>query len=371
MMACGLLQRYLKRINDINYYKMSLVEITKENISLLDTFLENTFSNTFRYFNNKTSEQVIKNHYKTVLYIINEIPVGYAHIDYDIINNKYWFGICVLAEYCGRGIGKKLITQILDYFTESNIDTLHLTVDKTNTVAYSMYLKSGFKVQRETDSIYIMNLIKSNMLYVPVSFGEAVDKLTILDIKLNRISDSRKFDIDIEYHKLNLELKDIINNIKFYYDALKMINLEIWEDQDMFRYSSDETEKTRICKKIIEDNDARFRIKNKINHILQSYLKEQKGYNPKIFTMNYSNDKEYSMTLNSIIKYQSIFNDKVIINCNNNAIDTLREYYKYDPSIEIIDNLNIDVSIEYIHTLKMLISNIKIYNFIEKLESIA
>ena len=35
----------------------------------------------------------------------------------------------------------------------------------------------------------------------------------------------------------------------------------------------------KICKKTIDDNDIRFRIKNKINNIPQSLIKEQKGYN--------------------------------------------------------------------------------------------
>jgi RimJ/RimL family protein N-acetyltransferase len=347
--------------------KMSLIEITKSNIYLLEHFLENTIPTTFRYFNNKTAEQIIKNHYITILYIENEKPIGYAHIDYDIINNKYWFGICVLSDYCGKGIGTKLIKKILTTFNSSDIDTLYLTVDKINTIAYNLYLKNGFKLERETDNISIMRLIKSNILYLPVSFGEAVDKLTILDIKMNKINDSRKYDVEIEYNKLKNELKSIITPIMFYYNALKMINLAIWEDQDTFRYSSDEIEKTQICKKIIEDNDARFRIKNKINYILQSHLKEQKGYNPKVFTINYSDNKEYFIDLNTLIKYHSIFNDKVIINCNNNLIDTLQEYYKYDPSIEIICNTNVNITSDYINSLKQQVHNKKFYSFIQGL----
>ena len=348
---------------------MTIIELTKSNIFLLNNFLENRIPSTFRYFNNKTPEQIIKNHYKTIIYMDNEIPVGYAHIDYDIINDKYWFGICVISEYCGKGIGTKLINRILECFKDSNIDILHLTVDKSNLVAYNMYLKNGFKVKGETDTIYIMSLNKLNILYLPVSYGEAIDKLTILDIKMNKITDSRRYDVEIEYNRLHSELIAILNPILFYYNALKMINLEIWEDQDIFRYSSNEIEKTQICKKIIEDNDARFRIKNKINYILQSHLKEQKGYNLKVFTINYSDNKDYIIDLNSIIKYQSIFNDRVIVNCSANLINKLQEYYKYDQSIEIVYNINIDITYEYIKSLKNLVSNIKIYQFIEKLES--
>jgi GNAT superfamily N-acetyltransferase len=348
---------------------MSIIDITHLNKNYLLSFIKNDFPITFRYFNNKSVEQIIQNHCITLLYLENETPLGYAHIDYDIINDKYWFGICVLSSHYGKGIGTQLINKILEYFKKSDIDTLHLTVDKTNTVAYNMYIKNGFKLQRETDNIYIMSLVKSNILYLPVSFGEAIDKLTILDIKMNKITDSRKKDVEVEYNKLQTELKNIIETINFYYDALKQINLQIWDDQDNFRYSSDESEKTHICKKIIEDNDARFRIKNKINHILQSHLKEQKGYNPKVFIINYIDNKEYNITLHSIIKYQSIFNDKIIINCNSTMLSTLQKYYNYDTSIEIQSNSNIYIPDDYIYTLKSMIHNKVFYNFIENLKN--
>jgi GNAT superfamily N-acetyltransferase len=344
---------------------MTIIEIDSSTIVYLDLFIKNEFPSTFRYFNNKTSEQIIKNHYKTVLYIDNNIPVGYAHIDYDIVNDKYWFGMCVISSHQKKGIGKKLIEIILEYYTNSNIDVLYLTVDKENTIAYNLYLKNGFKTQRETNNIYIMNLVKTNILYLPVSYGEAIDKLTILDIKMNKIIDSRRYDVEIEYNKLQSELKYIIQSIIFYYNALKNINLAIWEDQDTFRYSTNTDEKTNICMKIIEDNDARFRIKNKINYILNSHLKEQKGYNLKVFTINYSSDSELNTTLNSIIKYQSIFNDKVIINCNKDVFHMLQSYFKYDPSIEIVIQSTIDISDTHIQSLESNIHNKSIYNFIK------
>ncbi len=228
---------------------MSIIEISNNNIKYLDTFLKNEFPSTFRYFNNKTSYDIIKNHYTTIMYLDNDMPIGYAHIDYDIVNNKYWFGICVISSHYRKGIGSKLITKIIEYFKNSHIDTLYLTVDKSNDVAYNMYIKNGFKVERETPHIYIMSLSKSNLLYLPVSFGEAIDKLTILDIKMNKLNDSRRIDVEKEFNILLENLKGIIEQIQFYYNALKQINLQIWEDQDLFRYSVDENQKTIICKK--------------------------------------------------------------------------------------------------------------------------
>jgi hypothetical protein len=323
--------------------------------------MKNNFLPTFRYFINHDIDYIKKYHYKTILYIENEIAIGYAHIDYDIINNKYWIGICVLSNYCGKGIGTKLIKQIIDYFNNAHFDNLHLTVDKTNIIAYKLYLKNNFIVENTTSNIYIMILKKKDILYLPVSYGEAIDKLTILDIKMNKINDSRKIDVEIEYNKINYELKNITKSISFYYNVLKIVNLLIWEDQDNFRYISKENEKNKLCKKIIENNDARFRIKNKINFILNSFLKEQKGYDLKIAYINYDNINKTFKELNALIKYLSIFNDNVIVKCLNSNYFFLKKYFSYDKSIEIllVEDFN------YISSnLLDEISNINIYNYI-------
>jgi len=66
--------------------------------------------------------------------------------------------------------------------------------------------------------IYIMNI------ELPVSLGEALDKLTILDIKLEKIKDDRKKDVEYEYNLLFDKLKNNIENHNYYYKILKKIN---------------------------------------------------------------------------------------------------------------------------------------------------
>ena len=43
---------------------------------------------------------------------------------------------------------------------------------------------------------------KNDLMYLPVSLGEAMDKLTILDIKLDQIKDNRRIDVEKEYDLL-------------------------------------------------------------------------------------------------------------------------------------------------------------------------
>ena len=69
---------------------------------------------------------------------------------------------------------------------------------------------------------------------LPVSLGEALDKLTILDIKLQKIQDQRRQDVQKEYDLLDTTLISYRQKYAYYYKLLKEINLEIWDLQDTF-----------------------------------------------------------------------------------------------------------------------------------------
>ena len=103
-----------------------------------------------------------------------------------------------------------------------------------------------------------------SVIDLPVSLGEALDKLTILDIKREKIKDDRLKDVEYEYNLLYEKLKEHINTNNYYYSILKKINLNIWEMQDDFRYNN--KNKNHLCLAIIEENDRRFRIKKKKNN---------------------------------------------------------------------------------------------------------
>ena len=113
-------------------------------------------------------------------------------------------------------------------------------------------------------------------ILLPVSLGEAIDKLTILDIKCQMITDSRKDDCQKEYDILMEKLKDFVDNNKYYYDILKYINLQIWKDQDIIRNLTNNEEIGKLSIKILNDNDARFRVKKVINDLTNYFIKEQK-----------------------------------------------------------------------------------------------
>ena len=130
-----------------------IIEITENNNYLLNEFLNNSIPGTFRYFN-KRSINVIKNHIITLILIDDNLPVGYAHIDYD--DNKYWFGVCILENYQGKGYGKKIMEYIFNHEKIKNIDKIYLTVDKINDIAIRLYKKYNFYIIEERNTYFIM-----------------------------------------------------------------------------------------------------------------------------------------------------------------------------------------------------------------------
>ena len=126
-----------------------------------------------------------------------------------------------------------------------------------------------------------------NKIYIETSAGELVDKITILEIKKDKISDKRKLEIiNKEYSSLktsvqkNLELNDEIKNL---WSQLKEVNLKLWEIEDQIRLEEKnkkfEKKFIELARNVYKLNDERAKIKLKINQFLGSNIKEVKSYN--------------------------------------------------------------------------------------------
>jgi hypothetical protein len=174
----------------------------------------------------------------------------------------------------------------------------------------------------------------NDILYLPVSLGEAIDKLTILDIKLDKIVDNRKIDVKKEYNLLYEKLRDFIIKYQNLYQSMKKVNLLIWDMMDILRDGNvDEEKYLRICKECVEYNDIRFRVKNKINYVSKSLLKEQKSYkiNRLVIIIN-KNINDNSSTLLNIIKHFSFIYDEINIISELN-VNYLQTHFEYDSTI--------------------------------------
>jgi hypothetical protein len=125
-----------------------------------------------------------------------------------------------------------------------------------------------------------------NELLVPVSPSELLDKMTILEIKSERIDDSKKV-VNVR-HELELLSKIWSNSVKEdkaianLRQQLKTINEKLWEIEDDIR---NEERQNRFGKRFIElaraiyvTNDKRAQIKKDVNLYLDSEIVEEKSY---------------------------------------------------------------------------------------------
>ena len=121
---------------------------------------------------------------------------------------------------------------------------------------------------------------------IPISCGELIDKLTILQIKKIKINDKNKLEqVNKEYEYLMKTYSDILKkfpNLNEMYDRLYQINLKLWEIEDKIRVceKNDKFDQSFIdlARNVYQTNDLRFEIKNEINEYLNSDVKEQKSY---------------------------------------------------------------------------------------------
>ena len=180
--------------------------------------------------------------------------------------------------------------------------------------------------------------MSNELLYLPVSLGEAIDKLTILDIKIDKIKDDRRNDVKNEYDHLYEKLQDFIIKYDNLYKTMKKVNLLIWDMMDLLRDGDlSEQHYLKVCKECIEYNDIRFRVKNKINSVSASVLKEQKSYKTNRLVIEINADVTDKTILTQIIKYFSFMYDEINI-ISKVDIDYLQTYFKYDNTILFVGN---------------------------------
>jgi GNAT superfamily N-acetyltransferase len=300
-------------------------------------FAERIDSDSFRYFKTRKVEDALLTHHVTLLYTINDEDVGYAHIDYDMKSARYYLGVCVLEKWQGRGIGKKLIQTLLKQYQGD----IWLTVDRTNTVAIRIYEKFDFVRVADTESYYVY--YRKTPLTLPVSLGEAIDKLTILDIKLRKIFDKEKKDcIQKEYSALMPYLQSTIFSQPHLYRWLVYVNTEIWDLQDGVRDGVQTTSSNTLLTQILDLNDMRFRIKQRINRLGNSQFHEQKGYAKKVGLFVGHLGLGDMLNMHGAIRYAALDVDTLFVVSKQKYASTTRAMFADDPSIVVVECENDD-----------------------------
>ena len=119
-----------------------------------------------------------------------------------------------------------------------------------------------------------------------ISAGELLDKITILEIKIDKIkNEDDKKEVLKEYKSLKKIQEDNIEfneEIKKLYNDLKQTNSKLWEIEDKLRILEKEKKLDKdfieLARGVYFNNDERSKIKLKINKLLKSNIREIKQY---------------------------------------------------------------------------------------------
>lgn len=127
--------------------------------------------------------------------------------------------------------------------------------------------------------------MKPNLVCVPISVGELIDKVSILTIKRVMISDSDKL---VHVKK---ELMDLMDMAKYFlenreieelFDLLVQVNRNLWEVEDALRQMENDEDFGSLfvlkARSVYRLNDRRYTIKTKINAVMGSSIIEVKSH---------------------------------------------------------------------------------------------
>jgi hypothetical protein len=125
----------------------------------------------------------------------------------------------------------------------------------------------------------------TDMPMAPVSWGELLDKITILQIKQERIADAAKrANVTTELKALSAIADVAMAQAAALLAGLKAVNEELWEIEDRIRDKERarafDAEFIELARAVYVTNDRRADLKRQMNTLLGSALVEEKSYQP-------------------------------------------------------------------------------------------
>ena len=127
---------------------------------------------------------------------------------------------------------------------------------------------------------------KSTKVLSEISPGELLDKISILEIKLEKIKDKNSQEkIKIEYKilkKIQNSSIEMSDKIKDLYRSVSDVNIKLWDIEDKLRICEKNKDFGKnfieLAREVYFKNDERAKLKNEINEILESNIREIKQY---------------------------------------------------------------------------------------------
>ena len=127
---------------------------------------------------------------------------------------------------------------------------------------------------------------KSTRVLSEISPGELLDKISILEIKLEKVKDKdrqkrikNEYDILKKVQNSSIEMSDKIKDL---YRSVSNVNIKLWDIEDKIRICEQNKDFGKnfieLARGVYFNNDNRAKLKNEINEILKSNIREIKQF---------------------------------------------------------------------------------------------
>ena len=207
-------------------------------------------------------------------------------------------------------------------------------------------------------------------MLIEISEGEALDRVSILQIKkLNITDESMLVEINKELNQYD-NIQDITNKYIIYYKLLYYVNQKIWDRTNEIKELVIYDERyARQSFNIFECNQQRFRMKDIINRLENTIVKEQKSYSKNSILYIHNGHTSF-VELMSVLFYLLLSYDNVQIIDSEYIAEYKLSFISLLPSLEIVTNTN-DNNIQIIHTNEIKLTNNMKEDFTKIMESFA
>ena len=147
----------------------------------------------------------------------------------------------------------------------------------------SLGQRIGFEAAMRKGTAHRESTLSSEQFFVPISLGELVDKITILEIKTEHITDAAKLEnVNRELELLRAACSIEMTRIDELRRELKAVNERLWTIEDKIRDCERNgdfgPQFVELARSVYKTNDRRADIKRKINLVTGSSLMEEKSY---------------------------------------------------------------------------------------------
>ena len=127
---------------------------------------------------------------------------------------------------------------------------------------------------------------KSKKILSEISPGELLDKISILEIKIEKVKDKNSLEEIKKEYKILKEIQtssiEITGKIKDLFQSVKNVNVKLWNTEDKLRICEKNKDFDKnfieLARGVYFANDERAELKSKINKILKSNIIEIKQY---------------------------------------------------------------------------------------------